>query len=85
METQQINLKIPLNLLKAAQNYADNFGYRNVQDLAIESMRTKVFEVNEFDETFSEKEIELIESILTKSLKNKDFGTEEELNKILLG
>ena len=79
METQQINLKIPLNLLKAAQSYAENFGYRNVQDLAIESMRTKVFETNEFDETFSEKEIELVEEILTKSLKNNDFVSEKEL------
>ncbi len=79
METQQINLKIPLNLLKAAQSYAENFGYRNVQDLAIESMRTKVFEENEFDETFNEKEIELVEAILTKSLKNKDFVSEKEL------
>ncbi|MEN7981912.1 MAG: hypothetical protein ABFQ65_00510 [Nanoarchaeota archaeon] len=85
METQQINLKIPLNLLKAAQNYAENFGYRNIQDLAIESMRMKVFEANEFDETFSEKEIDLIDNLILKTIKNKDFGTEEELNKILLG
>ncbi len=84
METKQINLKIPENLLKAAQSYAENFGYRNIQELATESMREKVFNQNEFDETFTNKEIELIDAVITKAVKEKDFSTEEELNKILL-
>ena len=79
MEAKQLNLKIPENLLRAAQSYAQNFGYRNVQDLATESMREKVFSQNKFDETFSNEEIELIEAILTKALKNKDFISEKEL------
>ena len=49
MEAQQINLKIPANLLIAAQNYAKNFGYRNIQDLATTSIREKVFAKNEVD------------------------------------
>ena len=84
MEAKQINLKIPENLLKAAQSYAKNFGYRNVQDLATESMREKIFEKNKFDETFTNQEIELIDAVITKAIKEKDFSTEEELNKILL-
>ncbi len=84
MEAKQINLKIPENLLLAAQNYAKNFGYRNIQDLATESMREKIFEKNEFDETFSEEEINLIEQLITISIKKKLFSTEEEMNKILL-
>ena len=85
METKQINLKIPENLLKAIQNYVKNFGYRNIQDLATESMREKVFEKNEFDEVFNEKEIGLIDDLIEVTIKNRDFSTEEEMNKILLG
>ena len=79
METKQINLKIPENLLKAAQSYIKNFGYRNIQDLATESMREKIFEKNEFDETFNEKEIALIDSLIETTIKSKDFISEEEL------
>jgi len=79
METKQINLKIPENLLKAAQSYAENFGYRNIQDLATESMREKIFEKNKFDETFGKEEIELIDAVITKAIKEKDFVSEKEL------
>ncbi|MCK5624718.1 hypothetical protein KAI04_02660 [Candidatus Pacearchaeota archaeon] len=84
METKQINLKIPINLLDAAQNYVENFGFRNIQDLATESIREKIFEKNKFDENFNEEEIEIIDNLIEKIIKNKDFSTEEELNKILL-
>ena len=81
----QINLKIPENLLVAAQNYVENFGFRNIQDLVLESMREKIFERNKYDETFSEREIELIDNIISSSVKVKDLIDEEELNKVLLG
>jgi len=84
MKTKQINLKITENLLKAAQNYAENFGYRNIQDLATESMREKIFEKNEFDESFSKEEIELMDNLISSAIKKKDFSTEKEMNKILL-
>ncbi len=85
METKQINLKLPANLLEAAESYAKNFGYRNVQDLATESMREKVFAENEYDETFNEKEIELIDSLIEFSIKKGELVSEVELNKTLLG
>jgi hypothetical protein len=84
METRQINLKLSENLLQAAERYAREFGYRNVQELVAESMREKIFEKNEFDESFNDKEIELIDSLIELSLKKKDFVSEEELNKVLL-
>ncbi|MEA3329665.1 MAG: hypothetical protein U9Q06_02885 [Nanoarchaeota archaeon] len=84
METQQINLKISKQLAEAAERFARTYGYRNIQELAAESMREKIFEKSEFDETFTEKEIELIEALIVHSIKNKDFSTEEEMNKILL-
>lgn len=83
METKQINLKLPKNLLRAIQNYVENFGYRNIQDLAIESIREKIFEKNEYDETFSKEEIELIPLFLFPS-KKEGLISEEELNKVLL-
>lgn len=85
VETKQINLKLPINLVEAAERYAKTYGYRNIQELATESMREKVFEESEYDETFSDKEIELIDELITLSVKNKLFSTEEEMNKILLG
>lgn len=39
----------------------------------------------EYDETFSEKEIDLIDRLIEHAIKTKDFGTEEELNRVLLG
>ncbi len=85
MSNQQINLKISKELAEAATRFAKNYGYRNIQELAAECMREKIFNESEFDETFNEKEIELIDALITHSIKNKEFSTEEEMNKILLG
>ena len=83
-ETKQINLKLPKNLIIAAEKYALVYGYRNVQELAMESMREKIFEENEFDEDFSEKEVDMIDSLIELSIKKKAIISEEEINKILL-
>jgi hypothetical protein len=81
---KQINLKLPENLFSAAQRYVENFGFRNIQDLAAESIREKIFEKNEYDENFSKEEIELIDKLISLSVKKKDIVSEEELNKVLL-
>ena len=81
---QQINLKIPDNLLQAAKGYVDHFGFKNIQELALESMREKIFERNEYDESFSKREIELIDSLISTATKKKDFVSEQELNRVLL-
>ncbi|MBI2106125.1 hypothetical protein HYT56_04790 [Candidatus Woesearchaeota archaeon] len=80
---KQINLKLPDNLLQAAQNYIDNFGFRNIQELATESIREKVFEKNEFDETFTKEEIKLIDALIEHSIKDKKIVSEKELMKVL--
>ncbi|MBT4166435.1 hypothetical protein HOE04_05335 [archaeon] len=84
MEVRQINLKLPENLVEAAESYVQNFGFRNIQELAAESIREKIFEKNEFDETFSKQEIRLIDGLIEASVKKKDFVSEEELNQLLL-
>ena len=45
MDIKQINLKLPQNFVDAAENYAKNFGFRNIQELAAASMREKIFRV----------------------------------------
>ncbi len=84
MQTKQINLKLTTNLLEAAESYANAYGYRNLQELIAESMREKIFEKNEFDENFSKEEINLIDNLIEKAIKEKNFSDEKELNKILL-
>ncbi|MAG01966.1 hypothetical protein CMI42_01400 [Candidatus Pacearchaeota archaeon] len=84
MEAEQINLKLSKNLIEAARKYAEIYGYKNMQELAAESIREKVFENNEFDETLSDKEIELIDSLIGLSIKKDDLVSEEELKKTLL-
>ncbi len=83
MKVKQINLKVPENLHSAAENYAKNFGFRNIQELIAESIREKVFENNRYDEVFSDEEITLIDNLIEISVKNKQFVSEEELNEIL--
>jgi len=53
MDTKQINLKLPKNFVHAAESYAKNFGFRNIQELAATSMREKIFRV----ESPAEKEL----------------------------
>lgn len=67
--TKQVNLKLPSNLYASAESFAESYGYRNVQDLVTECLREKVFERSDFDESFSEKEIKLIDRVIEKALK----------------
>ncbi len=71
MGTKQINLKISKELYNSAESFAQSYGYRNVQELAADSLREKIFEKSDFDESFSGKEIELIDKIIEKTLKSK--------------
>ena len=84
METKQINLKLSKNLIEATQRYIEHFGYRNIQDLAAECIREKVFAENEFDENFKNEEIILIDKLIESSVNKKELVSEEELKKTLL-
>ena len=81
--TTQINLKLPENLLAAAKSYAESYGCRNVQDLIYESVREKVFEKSEFDESFTEKETGLVDRIIEASIRGKKLVGEAELRAAL--
>ncbi len=83
MATKQINLKISENLFSSAKDFAESYGYKNIQDLVTDSLREKIYEKSLYDESFSEKEISLIDSIIEKSLKSKKFVSKKELEKAL--
>lgn len=70
MATKQVNVKMSSNLFDSAESFVESYGYRNVQDLIAESLREKIFEKSDFDESFSEKEIELIDKLIEKSIKS---------------
>jgi hypothetical protein len=69
-KVKQLNLKMPPALYDAAEDFAQTYGYRNIQELTTDSLREKIFEKSMYDETFTEKEIELIDKIIEKSLKS---------------
>jgi len=83
METKQINLKISGKLFDAAERYVEEYGFRNIQEFAAESMREKIFEKSKYDETITDKEIAIIDRIIETSIKKKKFVSEKELFKVL--
>ena len=75
---------MPENLHLAAKNYVRSFGFRNIQELIAESLGEKIFESNSYDDSFSEEEIDFIDSLVERSIREGKVSSEEELNKILL-
>jgi len=78
----QINLRLPENLKKVAERFARVHKYRNLQELATEAIREKVMERN-YDESFTEKEIDLIDRLIDASIKKGDLVSEKQLRKAL--
>ena len=81
MRTRQLNLKLAENLAEAAERYAEENGYRNIQELAAESIREKIFAEGEYDESFTDKEIELIDDLIRESIKRGAVMSIEEFRK----
>ena len=78
----QVNLRLPSQLKKAAEKYAKTHNYRNLQELATEAIREKVMEKN-YDESFTPKEIELIDSLIDATIKKGALISEKEFRKAL--
>ena len=79
---KQLSLTLPKPLLEKAEHYAKTYGFRNVQELATEALREKMFS-DEFDEEFTEKEIELIDNLIEVSVSKRKVASEQELRKAL--
>lgn len=43
MDLKQINISIPLKLYKKVENYVELYGYEDVQEFILESLRNRVF------------------------------------------
>lgn len=83
MVEEQISLRLPANLEHAAEKYAELYGFKNLQELIAEALREKVFFKKEYDNEFSEKEIDLIDELVEKSIKTGKLKTEKQLMKAL--
>ena len=83
MTQNQINLILPKTLFKKAEEYAYTYGFRNIQDLAIDALRDKVFFKRDYDDSFSDKEISLIDKVIETGLSKGLVGTEADLREAL--
>ncbi len=78
----QINLRLPHNLKKTAERYAKTHRYKNLQELATEAIREKVMGKS-YDESFTPKEIELIDRLIDATIKKGALISEKEFRKAL--
>ena len=79
----QINIRLPSKLQSATEQYVDNYGYRNIQEFILEAIRDKIFRDKKYDETFSEKEIDLIEKLLSVSIEKDKIKDNNDIIKAL--
>jgi len=79
----QINIRLPARLQLATEQYVENYGYRNIQEFILEAIRDKIFRDNKYDETFSDKEIDLIEKLLVVSIERGKIKDQNDIIKAL--
>ena len=79
----QINIRLPDRLQSAAEQYVDNYGYRNIQEFILEAIRDKIFRDNKYDETFSDKEIDLVEKLLSVSSEKGKIKDQNDITNAL--
>ena len=79
----QINIRLPSKLQSATEQYVDNYGYRNIQEFILEAIRDKIFRDKKYDETFSEKEIDLIDKLLSVSIEKGKIKDKDDIIKAL--
>jgi len=79
----QINIRLPARLQSATEQYVESYGYRNVQEFILEAIRDKIFRGNKYDETFSEKEIDLIEKLLAVAIEKGKIKDQNDIIKAL--
>jgi len=79
----QINIRLPSKLQSATEQYVDNYGYRNIQEFILEAIRDKLYRDKKYDETFSEKEIDLIDKLLSVSIEKGTIKNQDDITKAL--
>jgi len=83
----QLNLRLPENLRRSAEKYAERYGYKNLQELATQALREKILEESSLKETLEiMKDKELMKSLRrsmedVKKGKVMTFSSTQELRK----
>ena len=75
----QVNLRMPEQILLSAKLYAEEHGFGNVQEFIKETIREKLFDEPEI----SKEELALVRKLALASDEKNLFGTEKELFKKL--
>lgn len=70
----QINLRLSDNLLKKAERYAKLHGFRNIQELATDSLRQKLMEKEVIKETFDVMKHKELMTSIRRSLEDVKKG-----------
>lgn len=68
--TDQINVRLPDNLLKEAKKYAKDFGFSNIQELIKESLRERIYDG---------PSIEYLKKLKKESEQSKKLYTRKDL------
>jgi len=65
-----------------AKNFSTKKGFDSLQEFIRETLREKLFE-SEYDNSFTKREIALIDELIEKGLKEGNLVSEKELMKAL--
>lgn len=76
----QINLRLPEDMRRTAEKYARSHGFKNIQELATAAIREKMME-HDYDDTFTPKEIGLIDRLIDVSVRKGRLVSKDELFK----
>jgi len=87
-DSKQVNISIPTKLFEQTNKYVKNFGYKNIQELMLGSIRKKVmFDDKENSNLFNDDNLKInpkyADKILSMDLE-KDFLTIDESDDVLL-
>jgi stalled ribosome rescue protein Dom34 len=76
---EQINLRLPENLLVAATTYSEEHGFGTVQEFIKETVREKLFD----EPKVSREELALVKQLASLAEEKNLYGTEADLFKKL--
>jgi len=78
MMLKQISVTVPEALLEASKQYSEEYGYRNIQELIVDLLRSKVMQENL--ERYKE-----IEERMKKGIGVKKFSSKEAVEYTKMG
>jgi Arc/MetJ-type ribon-helix-helix transcriptional regulator len=81
--TSQINLRLPESIKAMAEKYAKSHGFKNLQELAKAAIQEKLEKENEYDDSFTPKEIDFLDRLLEMSIAKGKLVGKKELMKAL--